>query len=508
MDASLTDLFCYLISGRANDFYARVLSSMGIEPSSNVPMMGVRVRSRHYVLMYNPAWVEKAPHDDIIATIQHEAYHVIFQHIPRLLTLIRKYKHDPKLLTLLRKIFPFSLDLAVNTLLIDVNDYVKAHRNEWVLPGQAPFKSMPKHQSMEWYTQELTLQAEEEQEKREEGQKRLEDALQEMLDGVGYDDAANGKGMYGEDEEENDDAEDGENVSGSGGAAENDEEVEDEQRGGEGEGEGEDEDGEDGDGGKGAGKDLGLGFQLLANHAGWEDEDANPSDESLSSLIDELEHEGKTLVKNAVEMHAKAHGTVPAGLQEVIAKLLREPQIPWSRIFRNIVASAQRTRRRRTLGRPRRRHVGIDDLVPFPGKKKDYTYHVAFCIDTSGSMGSKELEMALNELRGMCKMDKEMMVTVIEADAAVEREYQIGGPGIKQEIKHDVAGRGGTSFDPALLRAQELTPRIDAAFYFTDGYAPEPAKESRVPCTFSWLITPTGKSPTQWGQVINTKPYA
>ena len=82
--------------------------------------------------------------------------------------------------------------------------------------------------------------------------------------------------------------------------------------------------------------------------------------------------------------------------------------------------------------------------------------------------------------------------------------YELGSD---KEVKYDVRGRGGTSFDPALKFAQELLPRPDAVFYFTDGGAPAPQKENRVPCLFAWIITPTGHAPDQWGIAIHTKKF-
>jgi predicted metal-dependent peptidase len=520
LDSSITDFFCYQISGRVGDLCSRILGSLELRESGQVPMMGVTVRDRHYVLMYNPDWIAKADYEDVAVTVKHEAYHILFGHIPRHLELEARFRDNPEHVRLIHKVSPLASDMAVNSLLIEEKDeeYMRAHRKEWVLPGQGEFDKLAKKMSYEWYVGKLIEMMKKNPETEQQVTKLLilvgfdkENANSEMFQSEKKDE----KGEGGEGKEAGDGDEEDEEEEEDGSDEESDEEGEGEGdgdggagAGGDSESEGDSEGGDDTEGEGGVGGDgkekLGLGIQLLINHHDWNDINFEQSDEKKVNLADELTYQAKTLVKQAVAAHMKACGTMPGALQEVIKKMLKEPQVPWERVFHNIVASGQRTRRKRSLGRPRRRHIAVPELMLFPGKKKDYTYHVAFLIDTSASMSSTELEMALSELEGMRKVDKDMTVTVVEADAAVERVYELGSG---KEVKYDMCGRGGTSFDPALKYAQELLPRPDAVFYFTDGYAPAPRKENRVPCLFSWIITPNGKVPDEWGMAIHTKPY-
>ena len=54
------------------------------------------------------------------------------------------------------------------------------------------------------------------------------------------------------------------------------------------------------------------------------------------------------------------------------------------------------------------------------------------------------------------------VVTVLECDARVQREYAYRGV-----PPRSVSGRGGTGFDPAIARANQIHP--DGLVYFTDG---------------------------------------
>jgi predicted metal-dependent peptidase len=513
VDSSMTDVLCYLMSSRVQDLCGRILSALERRESKKIPMMAIAVRNRHYVLLYNPDWIAKAHYDDVVMTVRHEAYHIIFEHIPRHIEAEANIQGmgDLREMHMFHTVSPFASDLAANSLLIDASgsEYMREHRNEWVLPGFDKFKSLLPKEAFEWYVRKLTDLM------RKHPDKEVPQTMTQMLQEAGFGEGKNDNGDMFTSLRDEDQAED--SPSGEGGSSKGEDSSEEQGEPSGGSGGEPNEDNEDESNGGGSGdsepdeeekeNDLpsGQGIELLKNHRGWSDEDLEESPDSKVNLADELRYQGKAVVKHAVEEHQKSQGTMPSHLEEAIAKLLKEPQVPWTRIFRNIAAGAKRTRRKRSIGRPRRRHIGIPDLIPFPGKKKDYSYHIAFCIDTSGSMGSPELEMGLNELEGMRKLDKDMTVTVIECDAAVERTYELGSE--HDAIKYSVTGRGGTSFDPALLHAQQLVPRPDAVFYFTDGFASAPSKESRVPCLFAWIITPSGKIPDEWGIAIRTKPY-
>ncbi len=84
-----TDLLCYLVSGRGQNFYARILGAMEFQSVKVFPpMMGVMLKNRHYALLNNVNWFAKAEYEEVLFVIEHEAYHVILEHIPRYLELM------------------------------------------------------------------------------------------------------------------------------------------------------------------------------------------------------------------------------------------------------------------------------------------------------------------------------------------------------------------------------------------------------------------------------------
>ena len=523
---TLTDLLCYEISGRGRNFYARILAALEVKQMHDprrCPAMAVRIVDRRITLFYNPVWFAKASYAEKMCVIKHEVYHLIFEHPARHLEL-HAMATSMEQSHLIERVSPIAMDCAVNSLLEENDTYLAEYKAEILQNFEkvkeiekkraedpnfkgtfedfvySPFPELyglvPKR-SYEEYVLELMRRAK----KNPKISIMCESAL--VAAGCFGDDHegengmssmvgnGHGNGTDGEGEEE------GQGAGGSSGEGD----AEEKEGSGSGSGDQDEQDEQDKQDGQGDGdEETDIVIALLSNHRSWLDPKNEVSPEDKLSLADDLRNKMKHILRRAVEDHQKSRGTIPAELVEILNELLKDPVIPWTRILRDWVVNTQRYRLRRSVARPRRRHVGIPEFFPYPGYVKDRAFTVVWCTDTSASMGSVELEIGLNELGGLQRADKDIEITVIEADAAVEHEYKLGS---SDKINYEVHGRGGTSFDPALKRAKELRP--DIVFYFTDGYAPAPDIENRPACPFAWVLTPNGKNPDpDWGHVIQT----
>ena len=155
MRACLTDFFCYQISGRVNDMCSRILCAMELRENSTIPMMAVKLEGWHYVLSYNPRWVAEASYADVAVTVKHEAYHLILNHIPRYLELKVSLANDKEKTARLKAVHGVACDLAVNSLLVEEEPFLKQHADEWLLPGHGKFARFPRKKSYEWYVRKL-----------------------------------------------------------------------------------------------------------------------------------------------------------------------------------------------------------------------------------------------------------------------------------------------------------------------------------------------------------------
>lgn len=181
---------------------------------------------------------------------------------------------------------------------------------------------------------------------------------------------------------------------------------------------------------------------------------------------------------------AKQYGNLPGNLEDFIQRQSEASVIPYYRFMRGIITTILKTKKR-TLTRMSRRRSHLE--IAFPGYKKKSKIHVVWCLDTSASMNQPELTKGLAELESLTK-SAVAKITVIEADAEVEKVYEIDST---RQIQDKVYGRGGTNFDPALTYAKNLKPVPDVLFYYTDGYAPAPHVKTKFPRY--WIITKHGK---------------
>jgi len=178
---------------------------------------------------------------------------------------------------------------------------------------------------------------------------------------------------------------------------------------------------------------------------------------------------------------ARGWGRLPEAIQAALAAIeeKRRPRVDWRRSLRLFAAGAGRTRIVSTRRRESRRYQRI------PGIRVKRERALAVVVDTSGSVSDHELALFFAEIHGIWRSGA--TVEVIECDARVRRSYPYKGraPG-------DIAGRGGTAFDPAFrhLRDQRRV-RYDGCVYLTDGCAAAPTV--RPPCPLLWGRTSGGR---------------
>ena len=173
-------------------------------------------------------------------------------------------------------------------------------------------------------------------------------------------------------------------------------------------------------------------------------------------------------------------GKLPGPLQQLINAMLerREPQVDWRRSLRLFAACSGRTRVTHTMKRRSKRYGTR------PGTRIKRYSKLAIALDTSGSVDDDTLSTFFSEIHSIWKHGAE--VVIIECDAEVQQTYPYRG-----QTPQDVAGRGGTAFDPVFEHLnQNRQQQFDGCIYLTDGWADTP--EVRPPCKVLWVICSDG----------------
>lgn len=206
------------------------------------------------------------------------------------------------------------------------------------------------------------------------------------------------------------------------------------------------------------------------------------------------EVEWKRAVKTAAEA-AKAMGSMPAALTRFVDEFLN-PQVPWQERLRYHVTRAV-SRECTTWRTPHRRRLVMQKLY-MPSYTGMGAGEIVVAVDTSGSIGQRELNVFLSELADILDTCKPERVWVLGADAEVASVTEL-------HEGHDIAanppelkGGGGTDFRPVFdwVDAEGIVPAT--VIYFTDMYGTFPKDEPAYPVI--WCATTDQKAP--WGETI------
>jgi len=263
--------------------------------------------------------------------------------------------------------------------------------------------------------------------------------------------------------------------------------------GADGEGEGEGEGGEDGDGdakGKGKGKpkkgkpgDGGgnpgdISGQLVDSHDFWSSSSA--SEDEARQLI-------KTMAQDA---SAKSQGNVPGHLAQIL-EALSEAKIRWRELLKNLMARHVGNRRT-TFARRNRRY----DAFGIKGVSHHAAGRVSVIVDTSGSIGTKELEQFFAEIESITHKAKVRVLQWDHAFQGLTMNYRRGDwKGFK------VNGRGGTDMAAPVSFLEENGLIGDCCIMLTDGYCNWP-HERNFPIIYVITEKKYG-TPPSWGTVVH-----
>lgn len=204
---------------------------------------------------------------------------------------------------------------------------------------------------------------------------------------------------------------------------------------------------------------------------------------------DEHNEYQKEVVKNAVRKAAKqtGAGNISGDIQLMIDELLVS-KVNWKRELRKFMQGF--VKYTKTCSRAKRhRKYGI----VFPGKKKKYHAHLAVAVDTSGSMSDEDIKRCFTEIHKIATTT-DIQITVIEADSNITQVYPFDP---KKEIK--ILGRGGTAYDPAFRKAEELG--VNGIIYLGDMDAFDTPTEPSFP-TLWGVIGSKQRPPADFGKAI------
>lgn len=215
------------------------------------------------------------------------------------------------------------------------------------------------------------------------------------------------------------------------------------------------------------------------NGNGEQNQDSNGQGQRPTQAeLNEAERDWKQALAQAAHA-AKQQGKLPAGMERLIQDLL-EPSQNWKEILMRFMN--EKAPDDFSWSRPNRRFIAGG--LYLPSMMSTTSGEVVVCVDTSGSIGAKELAEFGGEIQSICSDLKPKKVYVIYCDAAVNKVVEFGP---HDEVVLEAVGGGGTSFKPPFkwIEDNDINPRC--LVYLTDGYGDFP-NEDDVPFPTLWAI--------------------
>jgi predicted metal-dependent peptidase len=425
------------------------------------------VRTDGKSIKIHPRFLEKLDDDQIGWFLKHEVLHKALKHHLLPYTLREGLPYP---------LLNIAADLAVNCLIEqDEGSMVSSG----LLPGQGDYAHLKAGECTEYYVAQLTKDW---QDKQQQQQREAQQAKSDKS-----------KGEKGSVSSRNGVSDDGDDWDDDGSEAEaSDEKGKGRSRK---QGKGDGDEPEQGEGDE-QGEEQGESSPEEMTEQDWKTlkpdecgiEDVSPTqDLTPEEAAAESQRLDNELIRAVAE--AKAAGQGNAMLEQTCEALVKPTRLPLKQILQQFVRKSSKGGF--SYKRPSRRHSTLDGIYPAHRQKTLDTLLVA--VDTSGSMGSDEINRVLDLVSEVLRIYPGCKISMVECGTYIPVDED-GNPQIRTvdrwnvaELRKDVAwhGRGGTDLRPPFVLAEKLG-NVQCIVYLTDLMGPQP-DSCKIPTL--WIST-------------------
>jgi predicted metal-dependent peptidase len=211
-------------------------------------------------------------------------------------------------------------------------------------------------------------------------------------------------------------------------------------------------------------EDGGSGGSGDGDETGIDDHDWDGAKELSDADKKALERD----IDEAIRQGALIAGKMGTGGDRDLAELLKT-KVDWREALREFISTTCAGNDYSTWKRPNRRFVSSGYYMP--SGVSEQVGELVIAIDTSGSIGPRELGQFLGEVKGICDSVHPEAIRLLYWDTAVCADEKYVGAEIENIVNSTKpAGGGGTIVDcvPEYMTAQGIKPQ--AVVVLTDGY--------------------------------------
>lgn len=217
---------------------------------------------------------------------------------------------------------------------------------------------------------------------------------------------------------------------------------------------------------------------------GFDEHDWDGAKEMTDQEKEELHREIDRAIRQG-QIAAKKAGLGAGGLDRELGDLM-EPKVDWREVLREFVKSICNAKDTSSWRRVNRRFVGSDIYLPtLVGERVG---HIVIGIDTSGSIGGKELNEFLSEVKGIADEVRPERVDLLywDSEVAAHEEYdEYSVANIVSSTKPRGGGGTSPSCVTAYLKDKGIKP--ECVIMLTDGYVGDDWG-GEWPCPVMWTI--------------------
>jgi len=211
--------------------------------------------------------------------------------------------------------------------------------------------------------------------------------------------------------------------------------------------------------------------------------------EALGKKIDRALREGGILA-------SKLGSKTPRSIQDLL-----DGKVDWRAILKDFVMSTTRGKDEYTWRKFNKRHLADD--IYLPSMENDRVGELIVAIDTSGSIGSKELSEFASELVQICETANPEKVRILWWDTEVHGE-QVFTDGEYEQINTLLKPQGGGGTDPQCIPNYINDKKINAigTIVFTDGYFYVDKLTWNISMETLWLVTENDRLEVPTGKIV------
>lgn len=214
-----------------------------------------------------------------------------------------------------------------------------------------------------------------------------------------------------------------------------------------------------------------------------------------------LEKEIDSAIRQGIIAHEKIAGKGAGGISRELEELMH-PEVDWREVLKEFVRSTCNAKDTSSWRRVNRRFLGNDIYMPsLVGEKVG---HLVIGIDTSGSIGGKELAEFLGEVKAISEEVHPEKVDLMYWDCEVAGHEEYASNDVSN-IVSSTRPKGGGGTDPTCVMRyiKEKNIKPEAVIMLTDGHVGEWGNEWDSPLL--WVVAHNKRASAPVGKTIHIK---